>query len=206
MVSTLNPYEKEVKNKIIEDLSIYFYDNSNNNNKIDKLLCNYNYINDDRNNITCRFISRLWFQQFKTAVLLEIIEDRGKLLLMNDNNYKKEFYERNLNDAYEKTANELLKPIEISSLHFQEKEEELLALFNNYKNLSTKLNDYIMINNNVYKLLSIKFDSTIADINKVLMTFIDKNNEKIKFLESLLKYVITIFAIILAYNGCQNGF
>ena len=206
MVSTLNPYEKEVKNKIIEDLSIYFYDNSNNNNKIDKLLSNYNYINDDRNNITCRFISRLWFQQFKTAVLLEIIEDRGKLLLMNDNNYKKEFYERNLNDAYEKTANELLKPIEISSLHFQEKEEELLALFNNYKNLSTKLNDYIMINNNVYKLLSIKFDSTIADINKVLMTFIDKNNEKIKFLESLLKYVITIFAIILAYNGCQNGF
>ena len=90
MVSTLNPYEKEVKNKIIEDLSIYFYDNSS-NNKIDKLLSNYNYINDDRNNITCRFISRLWFQQFKTAVLLEIIEDRGKLLLMNDNNYKKEF-------------------------------------------------------------------------------------------------------------------
>ena len=138
--------------------------------------------------ITNKFINKLWFQQFKSLVLFEIVEDKRKLLLLDDNNYKKEFYSKTLDCSFISITNELLKT----------KEGSLLALLSFNKNdcisLSTKLNDYIMINNNIYKLITSKYDSEII-----------VSNEKIKNIENLIKYVLVIFTIILSYNCCSNN-
>lgn len=191
-MTTSNHYEREVKNKIVEELTIYFYDYCDNYvNKIEKLVHNYNYIKEGNDYFFCitnKFINKLWFQQFKSLVLFEIVEDKRKLLLLDDNNYKKEFYSKNLDCSFNSITNELLKT----------KEGSLLALLSSNKNdcisLSTKLNDYIMINNNIYKLITSKYDSEIIVAN-----------EKIKNLENLIKYVLVIFTIILSYNCCSNN-
>lgn len=191
-MTTSNHYEREVKNKIVEELTIYFYDYCDSYiNKIEKLVHNYNYINEGNDyffSITNKFINKLWFQQFKSLVLFEIVEDKRKLLLLDDNNYKKEFYSKTLDCSFISITNELLKT----------KEGSLLALLSFNKNdcisLSTKLNDYIMINNNIYKLITSKYDSEII-----------VSNEKIKNIENLIKYVLVIFTIILSYNCCSNN-
>lgn len=191
-MTTSNHYEREVKNKIVEELTIYFYDYCDSYiNKIEKLVHNYNYINEGNDyffSITNKFINKLWFQQFKSLVLFEIVEDKRKILLLDDNNYKKEFYSKILDCSFISITNELLKT----------KEGSLLALLSSNKNdcisLSTKLNDYIMINNNIYKLITSKYDSEII-----------VSNEKIKNIENLIKYVLVIFTIILSYNCCSNN-